>query len=51
VHFLLWCLNKGEDEAKQLNYAALPDNLLDAARQSVATISWSGQPIVDSLYK
>jgi phosphate transport system substrate-binding protein len=51
VHFLLWCLNKGEDEAKQLNYAALPDNLLQAARQSVATISWNGQPIVDSLYK
>jgi phosphate transport system substrate-binding protein len=51
VHFLLWILDKGEGEAKTLNYASLPDNLLTAARQAVATISWNGQPIVDSLYK
>jgi phosphate transport system substrate-binding protein len=51
VHFLLWVLDKGEGEAKDLNYASLPDNLLTAARQAVATISWNGQPIVDALYK
>lgn len=51
VHFLLWILDKGEGAAKDLNYAALPDNLLDAARKSVATISWNGKPIVDALYK
>ena len=51
VHFLLWILDKGEGEAKDLSYASLPDNLLQAARASVATISWQGKPIVDLLYK
>jgi phosphate transport system substrate-binding protein len=51
VHFLIWILDKGEGEAGSLNYASLPDNLLQAARQSVATISWNGQPIVNSLYR
>jgi phosphate transport system substrate-binding protein len=51
VHFLLWVLDKGEAEASTLDYAPLPDNLLTAALQKVATITWNGAPIVNSLYK
>jgi phosphate transport system substrate-binding protein len=51
VHFLLWVLDEGEAEAPTLDYAPLPDTLRDAALQMVATISWDGAPIVDSLYR
>jgi phosphate transport system substrate-binding protein len=50
VHFLLWVLDKGEAEASSLDYAPLPDNLRTAALQEVATITWSGEPIVNALY-
>jgi phosphate transport system substrate-binding protein len=51
VHFLLWVLDEGEAEAPTLDYAPLPDALRTAALQMVATISWNGEPIVDSLYR
>jgi phosphate transport system substrate-binding protein len=51
VHFLLWVLDEGEAEAPTLDYAPLPETLRDAALQMVATISWDGAPIVDSLYR
>ncbi len=50
VHFLLWVLDKGEAEAPALDYAPLPDALRTAALQMVGTISWNGEPIVNSLY-
>lgn len=51
VHFLLWALNDGADDAKSLDYAVLPDRLRQAALKQVATISWNGTPIVDDLYR
>jgi phosphate transport system substrate-binding protein len=51
VHFLIWALNKGSDDAKGLDYAVLPDALRQAALEKVATITWNGTPIVDALYK
>lgn len=51
VHFLLWALDKGGDDAKALDYAVLPDALKQAALQSIATITWNGTPIVNALYK
>lgn len=50
VHFLLWVLDEGEAEAPTLDYAPLPDALKTAALQMVATITWNGEPIVNSLY-
>jgi len=51
VHFLLWALDKGGDDAKALDYAVLPDALKQAALKSIATITWNGTPIVNALYK
>jgi len=51
VHFLIWALDKGGDSAKSLGYATLPDALKKAALEKIATISWNGTPIVNSLYK
>ena len=51
VHFLVWALDKGGDDAKALDYAVLPDTLKAAALAKIATITWNGQPILDSLYK
>ncbi len=51
VHFLIWALNKGTDDAKALDYAVLPDTLRKAALEKIATITWNGTPIVDALYK
>jgi phosphate transport system substrate-binding protein len=51
VHFLLWALDKGGDDAKALDYATLPNALKQAALQKIATITWNGTPIVDDLYK
>ncbi len=51
VHFLIWALNKGGDDAKALGYAVLPDALREAALARVATVTWNGIPIVDDLYK
>jgi phosphate transport system substrate-binding protein len=50
VHFMLWVLDKGEAEAPTLDYAPLPDTLRTAALQMVGTITWNGEPIVNSLY-
>lgn len=50
VHFLLWAVDKGADDAKALDYAVLPDNLKAAVQQKLATITWNGQSILDSLY-
>src|SRR5207244_9664388 len=51
VHFLLWALDKGGDDAKALEYDTLPKALKQAALQKIATITWNGTPIVDDLYK
>ena len=51
VHFLIWALNKGGDDAKALDYAVLPDALRQAALARVAEVTWNGTPIVDDLYK
>jgi len=50
VHFMLWVLDKGEAEAASLDYAPLPDTLRTPALQMVGTITWNGEPIVNSLY-
>ena len=51
VHFLLWAVDSGAADAKALDYAVLPDNLKAAVQQKLATITWNGQSILDSLYK
>jgi len=51
VHFLLWALDKGGNDAKGLDYAVLPDALRQAALERIATITYNGTPIVDALYK
>jgi phosphate transport system substrate-binding protein len=51
VHFLIWALNKGGDDAKALDYAVLPDALRQAALERLATVTWNGTPIVNDLYK
>ena len=51
VHFLLWAVDNGADDAKALDYAVLPDNLKAAVQQKLASITWNGQSILDSLYK
>ena len=51
VHFLLWAVDNGGDAAKALDYAVLPDNLKAAVQQKLATITWNGQSILDSLYQ
>ena len=51
VHFLIWALDKGGDDAKTLDYATLPDALKQAALQKIATITWNGAPVVNDLYK
>jgi len=51
VHFLLWALDKGGDSARGLNYAVLPDKLQKATLAKIATITWKGTPVVNSLYK
>lgn len=51
VHFLLWALDKGGDDANTLGYATLPDTLRTAALNRIATITYNGVPIVDALYK
>ncbi len=51
VHFLVWALDKGGDDAKALGYAVLPDTLKAAALAKIATITWNGASILDSLYK
>jgi phosphate transport system substrate-binding protein len=50
VHFLLWALDKGGAAAEGLDYAVLPDKLREAALAKIATITWNGTPVVDSLY-
>jgi len=51
VHFLIWALNNGRDTANALGYATLPDALRTAALERIATITYSGTPIVDALYR
>lgn len=51
VHFLLWALDKGGDDANSLGYATLPDALKTAALNRIATITYNGMPIVNALYK
>jgi phosphate transport system substrate-binding protein len=51
IHFLLWALDKGGDDANTLGYATLPDALRTAALNQIATITYNGVPIVNSLYK
>lgn len=51
VHFLLWAVDNGADDAKALDYAVLPDNLKAAVQQKLATITWNGQSILDGLYR
>ncbi len=51
VHFLIWALNKGGDDAKALDYAVLPDALRQAALERLATVTWNGTPIVNDLYR
>ncbi|MGZ8562043.1 MAG: phosphate ABC transporter substrate-binding protein PstS [Candidatus Limnocylindria bacterium] len=51
IHFLLWALDKGGDDANTLGYATLPDALKTAALNQIATITYNGVPIVDALYK
>ena len=51
VHFLIWALNKGGSSANKLGYATLPDVLRQAALQRIATITYNGTPIVNTLYK
>lgn len=51
VHFMLWALDAGADAAKGLDYAVLPDGLRQATLEKIASITWNGQPVVDSLYR
>jgi phosphate transport system substrate-binding protein len=51
VHFLIWALDEGGDDAESLAYAVLPERLRAAALQRIATITWEGTPIVDALYR
>jgi phosphate transport system substrate-binding protein len=51
VHFLIWALLSGGDSANKLGYATLPDALRQAALAKIATITYSGTPIVNALYK
>jgi phosphate transport system substrate-binding protein len=51
VHFLIWALDKGGSAANKLGYATLPDALRQAALARVATITYNGVPIVNTLYK
>lgn len=51
VHFLLWALDQGKTDANNLGYATLPDALKTAALNQIATITYNGVPIVNTLYK
>ena len=51
VHFLLWALDQGGTDAHKLGYATLPDALKTAALNQIATITYNGVPIVNTLYK
>jgi phosphate transport system substrate-binding protein len=51
VHFLLWALLSGGNDANTLGYATLPDALKAAALNRIATITYNGVPIVNALYK
>jgi phosphate transport system substrate-binding protein len=51
VHFLLWALLSGGNDANTLGYATLPDALKAAALNRIATITYKGVPIVNALYK
>jgi phosphate transport system substrate-binding protein len=51
VHFMIWALLSGGDAANALGYATLPDALREAALAKIATITYSGTPIVNALYK
>jgi hypothetical protein len=48
---MIWALLSGGDAANKLGYATLPDALRQAALAKLATVTYNGTPIVNTLYK
>lgn len=45
VHLVNWMLNQGQQYAKPLDYAPLPENALKVAEKNLKSVSYNGHPL------
>ncbi|HBT46600.1 MAG TPA: phosphate ABC transporter substrate-binding protein PstS [Peptococcaceae bacterium] len=47
AHFLWWALHDGQEHARELLYAPLPDNVVKMAEAKIKEINYKGQPFIE----